>query len=89
MISSDNNNLNILKDFDEAFADAFPAFVADRHSKMDLQLNENEEKAFSSIDIEVIDDDTQVTRRQSSSFRNAHRVLYRIFHQNDERFSEL
>ena len=46
--------LNIRKDFDEAFADAFSDIVADGHSRMDVQLSENE--------------DTQVRGRQSSLF---------------------
>ena len=52
-----NECLNIYKDFDETFADAFPNAVADRHCRIHKELSENEEI--------LLDTDTEITETDS------------------------
>ena len=53
-----NECLNIYKDFDETFADAFPNAVADRHCRIHKELSENEE-------VILLDTDTEITETDS------------------------
>ena len=50
--------LNIYKDFDETFADAFPNAVANRHCRIHKELSENEE-------VILLDSDTEITETDS------------------------
>ena len=54
-----NECLNIYKDFDETFADAFPNAVAERHCRFHKELYENEEVILLDTDIEITDTDSQ------------------------------
>ena len=52
--------LNIYKDFDETFADAFPNAVADRHCRIHTELSENEEVILLDTDTEITETDSQL-----------------------------
>ena len=55
-----NECLNIYKDFDETFADAFPNAVASRHCKIHKELSENEEVILLDTDTEITETDSQL-----------------------------
>ena len=55
-----NECLNIYKDFDETFADAFPNAVADRHCRIHKELSENEEVILLDTDTEITETDSQL-----------------------------
>ena len=55
-----NECLNIYKDFDETFADAFPNAVANRHCKIHKELSENEEVILLDTDTEITETDSQL-----------------------------
>ena len=55
-----NECLNICKDFDETFADAFPNVVADRHCRIHKILSENEEVILLNTDTEITETFSQL-----------------------------
>ena len=55
-----NESLNIYKDFDETFADAFPNAVAERHCRIHEELYENEKVILLDTDTEITDTDSQL-----------------------------
>ena len=55
-----NECLNIYKDFDETFADAFPNAAADRHCKIHKELSQNEEVILLDTDTEITETDSQL-----------------------------
>ena len=55
-----NECLNIHKDFDETFADAFPNAVVDRHWWIHKELSETEEVILLDTDTEITETDSQL-----------------------------
>ena len=51
--------MNIYKDFDETFVDAFPNAVSDRHCRIHKELSENEEVILLDTDTEITETDSQ------------------------------
>ena len=62
-----NECLNIYKDFDETFADAFPNAVADRHCRIHKELSENEEVILLDTDTEITDSHLHVALKSNYS----------------------
>ena len=52
--------MNLYKDFDETFADAFPNAVTDRHCRIHKELSENEEVILLDTDTEITETDSQL-----------------------------
>ena len=74
-----NDSLNIYKDFDETFADAFPNAVANRHCRIHKELSENEEVILLDSDTEITETDSRlhVALKSNYSLGGAVQVSYK------------